>query len=61
MISAIPCRNKSTPVTGIRALRGNTGTPAGLKMLTSLNWTDIFAYPQPEYIQAPTAGRKKMT
>ena len=39
-ISAMPCNNNNTPVTGISALRGNTGTPAGLKMLTSLKRTE---------------------
>jgi hypothetical protein len=35
--------NRSRPVTGISALSGKTGTPAGLKMLTSRNRTDISA------------------
>jgi hypothetical protein len=48
MISAIPCKSRSTPVTGISVLSGNTGTPAGLKMLTSLNRIEALAYPQPE-------------
>ena len=43
MISAIPCSSRSTPVTGISVLSGNTGTPAGLKMLTSRNRIDIAA------------------
>ena len=43
MISAMPWISSSTPVTGISALSGKTGTPAGLKMLTSRNRTDICA------------------
>jgi hypothetical protein len=43
MVSAIPCSNRRTPVTGIKAFKGNTGMPAGLKMLTSRNRTDICA------------------
>ena len=43
MISAIPCSSSSTPVTGISVLSGKTGTPAGLKMLTSRKRIDIAA------------------
>jgi len=47
MISATPWKSRSTPVTGIKALSGNTGTPAGLKMLSSLNRMARSANPQP--------------
>ena len=60
MISAMPWISSRTPVTGISALSGNTGTPAGLKMLTSRKRTDMAAKFQPAYMKAQTAGRKKM-
>ena len=43
MISAKPWISSSTPASGMSALRGKTGMPAGLKMLTSRNRTDICA------------------
>ena len=40
MISATPWISRKTPATGISVFSGNTGMPAGLKMLTSLNRMD---------------------
>ena len=56
--SAMPCRNKVTPVMGTNIFSGNTGTPAGLKMLSSRKRNDRLAKFQPEYIKAATAGKK---
>src|SRR3546814_13552439 len=58
--SAMPWMNSRTPVTGISAFSGKTGMPAGLKMLSSLNWIDILAKIQPAQMKATTAGKKKM-
>ena len=52
--------NNKAPVIGIRVFSGKTGTPAGLKMLTSRKRIDIWAKFKPAYMKAKTAGRKKM-